>query len=759
MKQFLSIVYFFTFFSLNAQFTGKIVDNKTGVAIPNVVIRSLDNEIVYSDDNGVFQVTTIGEYIFERIGYKRKAINIQEENYTIIQLEPQPSELNEVIINAYQIPKRLKQTTTATEILTTKDIEIGNNINISQALNRAPGVFMQSGALNTNRLTIRGIGSRNLFGTSKIRAYFKDIPLTNGSGETTIEDFELNAIARINISKGATSSIYGAGLGGTIILNPKNSLLNTSNASAEVSFGSFGLLKKTLSFNHGNSRNSFNGIYSDTESDGFRDNNNYRRQTITLSSNHYVNENNELTFLGSYVDLKAFIPSSINEDDFINNPSAAAFTWQQSQGFEDSQRGIFGVTWKHRYHSKLEHITSLFTSFRNGYEPRPFNILEENTFAYGIRSRFLGTFKVAEKDLKYSVGGEYFKDRYTSKTFENLYQDFPAGTGSVEGDLLSNFKEDRSYYNLFFEADYRISEKLSADIGLNFNQTNYKLNDRFPVTSDNPDQTGTFRFDGIFSPKFGVVFSASDHLNLYSSISHGFSPIALSETLLPDGQINNNLEPETGWNYEIGLRTQLLNNRIQIHTALYRLDVRNLLVARRTGDDQFIGVNAGQTLHDGLELTINSTFIDTEELTLTSFFNLSLNDYKFEEFIDGDNDFSGNDLTGVPSNIMNAGINFSSSLGLYGNINFQHVGEQPITDSNSLFSESYTLTNLKIGFKRRVLDKITLNIFYGIDNIFDEAYASQILINARAFGGNAPRYFYPGNPVNYYAGVNVNYSF
>lgn len=618
---------------------------------------------------------------------------------------------------------------------------------------------MQSGALNTNRLTIRGIGSRNLFGTSKIRAYFKDIPLTNGSGETTIEDFELNAIARINISKGATSSIYGAGLGGTIILNPKNSLLNTSNASAEVSFGSFGLLKKTLSFNHGNSRNSFNGIYSDTESDGFRDNNNYRRQTITLSSNHYVNENNELTFLGSYVDLKAFIPSSINEDDFINNPSAAAFTWQQSQGFEDSQRGIFGVTWKHRYHSKLEHITSLFTSFRNGYEPRPFNILEENTFAYGIRSRFLGTFKVAEKDLKYSVGGEYFKDRYTSKTFENLYQDFPAGTGSVEGDLLSNFKEDRSYYNLFFEADYRISEKLSADIGLNFNQTNYKLNDRFPVTSDNPDQTGTFRFDGIFSPKFGVVFSASDHLNLYSSISHGFSPIALSETLLPDGQINNNLEPETGWNYEIGLRTQLLNNRIQIHTALYRLDVRNLLVARRTGDDQFIGVNAGQTLHDGLELTINSTFIDTEELTLTSFFNLSLNDYKFEEFIDGDNDFSGNDLTGVPSNIMNAGINFSSSLGLYGNINFQHVGEQPITDSNSLFSESYTLTNLKIGFKRRVLDKITLNIFYGIDNIFDEAYASQILINARAFGGNAPRYFYPGNPVNYYAGVNVNYSF
>jgi iron complex outermembrane receptor protein len=46
-----------------------------------------------------------------------------------------------------------------------------------------------------------------------------------------------------------------------------------------------------------------------------------------------------------------------------------------------------------------------------------------------------------------------------------------------------------------------------------------------------------------------------------------------------------------------------------------------------------------------------------------------------------------------------------------------------------------------------------------LNNIFDEDYASQILINATGFGGNAPRYFYPGNPTNYYAGINMNYIF
>lgn len=693
------------------------------------------------------------------MGYKSTTYEIGNDSFFVIQLISKNYELNEIVINSTNIPKRLKKSVTTQSLITTKDIEIGNDINVSQILNRTPGVFMQSGALNTNRLTIRGIGSRNLFGTSKIRAYFKDIPITNGSGETNIEDFELNSISQISVSKGATSSTYGAGLGGTIIMSPANSKLNSTTAGTELAFGSFGFLKSTVNFNHGDAKNSFNSIYSNTVSDGFRDNNNYERQTFTITTNHFFDDKNELSFLGSYADLRAFIPSSINEDDFINNPSAAAFIWAQAQGFEDSQRGIFGVTWKHAYNSKLEQTTSIFTSFRNGYEPRPFNVLEENTFTYGLRSRLNGQTELYNNKLKYTVGGEYFRDNYTSKTFQNLYQDFPAGTGSVQGEILSNFKENRSYFNLFFELDYELSETTTVVAGLNYNQTFYDLNDRFPSSANNPDQSGSFDFDGILSPKIGISYQVSNDISLYTSISQGFSPISLQETLLPDGQINNELQPETGWNQEIGSRGSLFNNKLQFSIAIYRLDVRNLLVARRTAQDQFIGVNAGQTHHDGIEFTVNANLIQNDGFELNGFFNTSLNRYKFVDFVDEDNDFSGNDLTGVPSEIINVGLDFETKFGLFGNINVQHVGEQPITDSNTLYSDSYSLTNFKIGYLKSFNDKMKMTLFYGIDNIFDEKYASQTLINARGFGGNAPRYFYPGNPVNYYAGINLNYTF
>ena len=498
-------------------------------------------------------------------------------------------------------------------------------------------------------------------------------------------------------------------------------------------------------------------MYSNTHSEGYRDNNQYDRQTFTLATNHYIDYKNELSILASYVDLKAFIPSSVNESTFLNSPTDAAYTWGKSKGFEESKRGLLGITWSHDYHPKLKQITSLFGSFRLGYEPRPFNVLEENTMAYGIRSRLLGTVQLFENPLNFTVGGEKFNDRYRSKTFQNLYEDFPDGTGSVKGDSLSDFRDDRSYYNLFLETNYELSKNTSLEFGLNYNRTIYKLKDNFIASEANPDQSGAYRFRRILSPKIGFSFLATNEISLYSTVSHGFSPISLAETLLPNGQINTNLKPEAGWNYEVGTRGNLFQNKLQFNVALYRLDIRNLVVSRRVANDQYIGINAGQTIHDGFEIGLNYSWVDTKQLDLKTFINGTFNHFKFKEFIDGDNDFSGNDLTGVPSELLNAGIDFTTEFGVYGSVNYQQIGSQPMTDSNDLYSDSYALTNLKFGYKTKVLEQLKINFFIGIDNVFGESHASQILINARGFGGNAPRYYYPGVPVNYYSGIAINY--
>jgi len=741
-----------------AQIPGEVLDAETNASLQETRIYNLEtNQVQITDDSGRFTLPSIGEYRFHRKGYVPTTLTINSTEFFTVQLNLSVLGLNEVIVNANQIPKTLKKAMTTIEVLSQKEISRGNDISIAQVLNRAPGIFMQSGALNTNRLTIRGIGSRTLYGTSKIRAYFKDIPLTNGSGETTIEDFELASISRIEVVKGAPSSVYGAGLGGVIHLTPKNATLNETSVHSQLTLGSFGLLKSNLNFNHGSANNSYRGVYSNTYLDGYRDNNQYNRQTFTLATNHYVDAKNELSIVASYVDLKAFIPSSVNESTFLNSPTDAAFTWGKSKGFEKSKRGLLGVTWSHDYHQKLKQITSVFGSFREGYEPRPFNVLEEHTMAYGMRSRLLGTVQMFENPLNFTVGGDYFKDHYRSQTFQNLYEDFPDGIGSVKGASLSDFNEDRSYYNVFLETNYELSKKTSVEFGLNYNQTIYNLKDNFIASEENPDQSGAYRFRGILSPKMGVSFLASNEISLYSTVSHGFSPISLAETLLPNGQINTNLKPETGWNYEVGTRGTLFQNKLQFNVALYRLDIRNLVVSRRIANDQYIGINAGQTRHDGFEIGLNYSWVDTKQFILNTFINGTLNHFKFKQFIDGDDVFSGNDLTGVPSELVNAGIDFTTEFGVYGSLNYQQVGSQPMSDSNQLYSDSYDLTNLKIGYSTDILEQLKMNLFVGVDNVFGESYASQILINARGFGGNAPRYYYPGAPVNYYTGIAINY--
>lgn len=743
-----------------SKITGKIIESDNNIPLEGVKIINLDTQkSITSEIGGAFEIFNEGIYSFKKKGYATKRLNLVFNQYYIIQLEINPSELNEVIVHSNHIPKTLKRATASVNIITSKDIKRSNDINFAPILNRTPGVFMQSGALNTNRITIRGIGSRNLFGTSKIRAYFKDIPLTNGSGETNIEDFELASISQFEIIKGPASSIYGAGLGGVIQLKPQNTLLNQTHLNTAFSFGSFGLIKSIVNVNHGSNKNSLRAIYSNTHSNGYRENNEYSRQTFTLNTNHFLNKTNELSFLASYVDLKAFIPSSIDNTDYLNNPELAAFTWKQSQGFEDSKRGVFGISWNHDYHSNLKHTSSIFTSFKNAYEPRPFNILKENTFAIGIRSRLLGKSRLFSKNINWTFGGELFRDTYKYKTFENLYEDFPIGTGSVMGNPLSNFKEKRNYYNVFAETNFEVSNRTTISFGLNINKTAYDLEDNFMTSDENLNQSGTFKFKNIASPKLGVSHLFSKNFSVYSSISHGFSPITLNETLLPNGQINTNLKPETGWNFEIGTRGTTLNNKLQYSGSIYRLDIKNLLVSRRTAQDEFIGINAGRTQHDGLELSLNYNWLQKESVSLNSFMNYTHNNFIFKEFIENADDFSGNELTGVPKNILNAGIDFDSSLGFYGNINYQYVGSMPITDSNSLYSDSYSLTNLKIGCQANLNKSLKLNIFFGVNNIFNKPYASQILINASGFGGNAPRYFYPGNPINYFSGLNVNYVF
>jgi len=241
-------------------------------------------------------------------------------------------------------------------------------------------------------------------------------------------------------------------------------------------------------------------------------------------------------------------------------------------------------------------------------------------------------------------------------------------------------------------------------------------------------------------------------INLYSTVSHGFSPPTLEETLTPSGAINTDIQPEQGWNFEIGSRGYNIRGKFSYEITFYTMQIKDLLVARRTAIDQFIGVNAGKTVHNGIEAYLHYNILNNSNI-LQIFAGYTFADYKFDEFIDGDNNYSGNRLTGTSPHTASAGLDFNESrTGFYGNITFQFTDAIPVNDANSIYSDAYKLFNSKIGWRRYLGSKWNFDIYAGVNNMLDEQYASMLQVNAL---GPAFRYYYPGLPRNYYGGFSL----
>ncbi len=704
-----------------------------------------------TDDQGrfVWDVGSYGSTIYvNHLGYLELVIPVEPDREQLrILMSSAPHQLNQVMVTGSNTNNELLEIPSAISIISRNDLERDNGTNIAEPINRIPGLYMHSGTLNTNRVTMRGIGSRSLFSTTKIRAYLNDIPLTTGDGETTIEDIDLGLIDRVEVLKGPTSSIYGAGLGGTINLKATKAPYNQSGFSSELTFGSYGLFRSVNSAEHSTDKINLRVNYNTINQDSYRDNNEYQRQTLSVLNQVYLGDKTTMTFWGSWINLLAFIPSSLDSAAFAENPRQAAFTWGQTMGFEDYDKGLLGANLLHEFSDIWELSASVFASVRDSYELRPFNILQEETASLGSRFKLTMKPKITKGSLLWTVGGEYFDEDYQWQTFEN--------DDRQPGAVLSDNDERRWYYNAFTEINWSLPAGTTFTAGLNLNHTSYDYSDLFP---DNGDQSGDYSFDTQWSPRVAVLHNFSQKLSVYGQVSHGFSPPTLAETLTPDGVINPDIQPETGYNVELGSRGQLFNSKLDFDLSLYSMFIENLLVARRIGDDQFVGVNAGKTTHRGIDLTLGYDLMNrTSASDMYLWMTYGFADYFFKEFTDEDQDYSGNELTGTPRHKVNWGVDYNHPSGLYGNLTYLYVSSMPMRDDNSIYSDAYSLLNLKLGYQRTLSKLFSFRIYGAINNIWDEHYASMILVNAASFGGNQPRYFYPGLPRNYFGGVSLNF--
>ena len=664
--------------------------------------------------------------------------------------------LSTIILKGSPIKLSLQNAAASVAVITSVDINKTDGIILTPVLNKIPGITMQQGALNTNRVTIRGIGARSQYGTNKIKAYFDGIPLTSGEGETTIEDIDLASIEKIEIIKGPNATSFGSGLGGVIQLFSKETPLMEKFGKSTVTFGNFGLLQQRLSAGFSDSKTNLYASHNDIAIDGFRTNSSYKRKSFNLQGKQKISSNGNLSFLGTFTRLKAFIPSSINETDLKNNPEKAASTWAAAKGFESYDKLMLGLGYDHQFSEKWSLQTSVFSNFKKAYEPRPFDIIEDKTSSVGFRTNVNYATQLFLMPMEFSFGTELLKENYEFSLFKNLYQSQP-GKGSIQGDEFSAINQSRNYSNYFLQMELWLTGKLHLETGVAFNKTKYALEDVFDKNS--VAQKTPFTFGSIWSPRMGLSYKVSNGKNMFIAVSKGFSVPAVSETLTTEGQINTDLKPEIGVNYEMGFKGNWLENKLYTEVTFYSTQITNLLVARRTADDQYVGVNAGSSSHTGVEFLLNYKLLDDKLFQITPYISGAVNDFKFKEFIDNDVDYSGNQLTGVPENQLNFGLDLITKYGFSVNTSFRTMAKIPLNDSNTKYSEGYSLLDIKTTYAFIILKVLKTELNAGINNALNTNYAANILPNAVGFGSAAPRYFYPGNPINYYGGLSVAYLF
>jgi iron complex outermembrane receptor protein len=441
--------------------------------------------------------------------------------------------------------------------------------------------------------------------------------------------------------------------------------------------------------------------------------------------------------------VSAQIPSSVDSATFVSNPRAAAPAWLKTEGNKSPGRILSGYKLKYNHSCNMEIIGSVFATFRENEENRPFNFLDESGASYGGRLLVRYSMKTGKINYKITAGSNLFFELYNNSIFEN------EGGMGVKGDILQKGSESIYQADLFSQVDIFVSE-FTFTGGFNLNKSGFRFTDQYSYDSIN--QSGSLSFDPVLSPRISVSWSPAKEITSYIAINHGFTIPSLAETMTPLGLINSDIKPEKAWSYEAGVRFDLFNSRSFIDLALYYMKVSDLIVPKRVEEDFYIGMNAGASLHKGIEISLQQWLWGRRDkgvnVSSSAIMNLSysLNSFRFLDFIEGENNFSGNKLPGMPANFFRGSIDIRTALGLNASLEVLSSGEIPLDDFNSRYTDPWAVLNARAGYSFSLKKKWGIDAMFVINNVTDARYASMVVVNAPGTETRPPRYYYPGMP-------------
>ncbi|MBP6977345.1 MAG: TonB-dependent receptor [Bacteroidales bacterium] len=515
---------------------GKVTDVTTSEQLVGVNIVVDSTTGISTDTEGKYEMK-LGpgwhQLNFSYIGYISVIRTVQlpaNENLTLnIQLEPLIIELGEAVVSAGRFKQKLSDVTVSMQVIKPDYIQQTNTINMESVISQMPGVDVMDGQAN-----IRG-GSGYSYGAgSRVMVLVDDLPmLTADVNEVKWNFLPVENIGNVEIVKGASSSLYGSSaLNGVINLRlaqpgnvPSTRMSVYSGMYCKPSNESMAWWWDSnpvftgASIVHLRKIGSFDlvaGAYA-LGDQGYREEDYEERFRFNVGLRHHP-----VRIEGLSYGVNANMQEQRTCDFLI---------WM------DADSGAF---------LQQQEAVSPTKGFRINVDPYA-NYYDAKGGRHSLRTRYYKTYnRFDEEDQSKNNGSEMYYGEY------QYHREFVRKWYWTAGMAGSYAKTDAELFGdhyssniaLFTQLDKKFMERLSASLGIRWER--YTL-DRTDDESEPVIRAGLNYQAGAFTylrASFGQGYRYPSIAEKYTSATLG------SLNIFP----NPDLQPETGWSTELGLR-------------------------------------------------------------------------------------------------------------------------------------------------------------------------------------------------------------
>lgn len=664
--------------------------------------------------------------------------------------EPEATTLDTVLVSArldrvsdFELPA----STTVIDLEAQRRAGVG----ISEHLGGVPGLIArdrQNHAQDT-QLSIRGFGARATFGVRGLRLYADGIPATMPDGQGQVSHFALVGGGRIEVLRGPFSALYGNSSGGVL-----------QWWSAEPEGGPEGSVQSSLGRDRSRTLGAnVLGISGDTAyhvaaqrflTDGYRDHSAAERSQLHAKFGFDFGSAGTLDLVVNGLDLSALDPLGLTWSQVQEDPAqatAAAYAFDTRKAVRQGQLGLLyelpmgqGGTWRATAWAGERDVDQVL-SIPVAAQANPLNSggvvdLDNRFGGADLRWSWLGTF--ADRPAELHFGANFEQQKQHRRGYEN----FDGSELGVRGAPRRDEDNRVRNFDQYAQAWWRFADRWSALVGVRHSEIRFVSVDHF-ITAGNPDDSGEVTYSQT-TPVAGLVFAASENLNLHFSTGRGFETPTLNELgYRADGGagLAFDLDPAVSRNHEIGAKWR--NGRgARIEAAWFRSDTDDELAVARNVGGRSSYRNVGASRRSGFEASFGWPL--SERWSLEAAYTAL--DATFRDAFPictgagcATPDTwvaAGTRIPGLAEQQLQAALQWRAGDWW---ATFEGIGASDMTanDLGTAKAPGYFLLNLSLG-REWQFDSNRLEAWIRADNVLDQAYIGSVIVNE----GNG-RYYEP----------------